>query len=258
MHKSIRLVSLAILLSILNACGSSSSDGGSSATADVQGEWDGSYTITGVPGSTAVTAVIKQGGFGFFYDANGVVYVLPTLNGNTTLTGTITAFAPLGYIFTDGHTQDQFNVSGTASDGSINGNFNGNGETGSFALSRFAPFSGTPSVIAGSWQGFYVGSGEAAVDITMNADGTFSGNDGNGCNITGAASLIGSGSNLISVTVHSTGASSTPGISCAGTLTGLGYESSTDAGIFGGAPGTYYYFGVANANSAFVAEFKAP
>ena len=260
MDRYAKSIFVTALISLLCSCGGGSGGSGNSAptTANVQGEWSGSYSISGVASSTPITAVIESGGFGFFLDSSGVIYVLPVLNGSTTVTGTITAYAPLGYTFTDGHTQDQFNLTGTASDTSITGTFGGNGETGTFTLSKYTPFSGTPSIISGSYQGFYIGSGEAAVDITMNSNGTFSGNDGNGCTIAGTASLVGS-ANLIAVAVDSTGTSTTPGIVCAGTLTGLGFESSTDAfGLFGGAAGTYYYFGVSNANSAFVAEFKAP
>jgi hypothetical protein len=236
--------------------GSSSSSG--STTADVQGEWQGSYSISGVSGSTAVDAVIKTGGYGFFFDANGVIYVLPALSGSTTLTGTLTAYAPLGYTFTNGSTEETFSLSGSVSSSDISGTFGGNNETGTFNLSRYTPYSGTPSITAGTWQGFYVGSGEAAVDLTVDANGNLSGNDGNGCTLTGTLSEV-SGSNLFNVSVQSSGTSTQPGTVCAGTLSGLGYESSNDAsGIFGGAAGTYFYAGVSNSSGAFIAEFKLP
>lgn len=237
----------------LAACGGGGDSSNSTpTTANVQGNWQGSYTISGVSGSTPITAVIQSGGFGFFFDTNGVIYVLPQLSGSTTLSGTITAYAPAGTTFADGHTQDNFSVSGTASDTSISGTFSGNGETGTFSLSSTTPFTGTPALNPGAVFGFYVGVGSGAVNITLNGGGSFFGSDSNGCMLTGQITQVGS-QNLYTVVVHSTGTSSL----CAGTLTGLGFESNADAGhLFGGSTGTYFYIGVANTSDAFVAELN--
>ena len=229
----------------------SSSTGNDPVTFLIQGTWNGSYSISGGPANVAVTSVIAQSGYGFFYDSSGYVYVLPTLNGGPFMSGTLTAYAPAGTTFTNGQTTEQFTVTGTVSNMNISGSFTGNGETGSFTLTRYTPFSGTPSIVAGQWQGYYAGTNAAAVDITMNANGSFSGSDANGCTITGTLTQIQS-SNLFQVSADSSGAG------CAGQLSGLAFESSSDYfNLFGGAAGTYYYVGASNASDAFVAEFLA-
>lgn len=253
--RNLKWLQIGLVLSalVLTACGGGG--GGSSnsgpTTANVQGTWSGSYSINGGPSNVAVTAAIVQGGYGFFYDSTGTVYVLPSLSGSTTLSGTLTAYAPHGMTFPNGQTQEQFSVTGTASSTSISGTFSGNGETGSFSLSPFTPFSGTPSIVAGQWQGYYAGSGGAiSVTGTVTSNGSFTGNDALGCALSGTITQVAS-VDLFTITLTSTGAG------CAGSLTGVGYESSADSfGLFGGAPGQYFYAGVSNGSQAFVAEFK--
>lgn len=242
------------VLGLLSACGGGSSGGGGgSTTADVQGIWHGTYTVSGVSGSTDVQAAIANGGYAFFYDANGFMYVLPKLTGSTTLSGTLTGYAPAGDFFTGGLAMESFDLTGTVSDASIAGTFSGNGVSGTFTLTPFTPYSHTASTVSGSWQGFYAGSGSpGAVALTMHSNGSFTGNDANGCALSGALKQV-TGENLFNVNVTSKGSG------CAGTLNGLAYESSTDTyNFFGGATGTYYYVGVSNAGNAFVAELKAP
>lgn len=248
----LKLIQIGLVLStlVLTACGGGSSSNNSPTTADVQGTWSGTYSISGGSSNVPVTSVIEQGGYGFFLDDQGVIYVLPSLTGSTTLSGTVTAYAPAGTTFQNGLTQEQFSLTGTASSISISGTFSGNGETGTFSLAPYSPYAGSPSIVAGQWQGYYSGAGSSAVDITVNSNGTFSGNDATGCAINGSLSQV-SGNNLFNVSATSTGNG------CAGNLNGLGFESSTDYfGLFGGAAGTYFYVGASNANSAFVAEFK--
>jgi hypothetical protein len=229
--------------------GSGSSSMGDPVTYDIQSTWSGSYSISGEPADVPVTAVIAQSGYGFFYDSNGDVYVLPTLDGGPILSGTLTAYAPKGTTFPDGKATEQFQVTGSVSNTTISGTFSGNGETGSFSLATFTSFTGTPSIIAGQWQGYYVGTTSSAVDITMNTNGSFTGSDADGCTISGSLTEIQS-TNIFQVSVNSVGAG------CAGQLSGLAFESSSDYNnLFGGAMGTYYYVGASNANSAFVAAF---
>lgn len=249
----------ALLLILLSACGGGGSGNygiagsGGGTSANVQGTWQGAYTITGTSGTTAIYAAIAKGGYAFFYDTRGIIYVLPELTGSTTLSGNLTAFAPNGFTFADGKTVETFALTGTASDSLISGSFSGNGSTGKFTLTPSMPFSGNPSIVSGNWQGFYVGSGSpAAVALTMQSAGVFVGTDSNGCTLSGTLTQM-TNENLFAVTVSSSGSSSL----CVGKLTGLAYESSTDASkFFGGTTGTYYYLGVSNATSAFVAELK--
>jgi hypothetical protein len=252
--KSLKTLVL-LAVTVLVGCGGGGSGSSSSntnpVTYDIQGTWSGTYTINGGPANVPVTAEIAQSGIGFFYDNSGVVYVLPTLDGGPVLSGTLIAYAPAGYTFQNGQTTEKFSVTGSVSNTTISGTFSGNGETGSFSLATFTSFTGTPSIIAGQWQGYYAGTSSSAVDITMNADGSFSGSDAYGCTITGTMTQIQS-ANLFTVTADSSGNG------CAGPLSGLAFESTADDfNLFGGASGTYYYVGASNASNAIVAEFLA-
>jgi hypothetical protein len=261
MRPLLRPLLLSFGLWLLTACGGGSSGNvvavpphSGSGTVDATGIWAGSFTIGAGPGSTAVVAVIKQGGASFFYDQSGVIYVLPNFNGGTTVTGTLTAFAPAGVTLTNGKSTETFTVTTTVSSGSITGTFSATdtNETGTFTLTPLIAFNGNPSLVAGDWQGFYLGSGSvASVMLTVQAGGVFVGTDGNGCTLKGNISTAPVG-DVFPVTVDSTG-----GAGCAGNLTGLAFESRQDlSGFFGGTTGTYYYVGVSNATGAFVAELK--
>jgi hypothetical protein len=252
----------ALGLCLLAACGGGSSNealaptgNGGSSTVDATGIWAGSFTVGAGPGSTAIVAVIKQGGASFFYDQTGVMYVLPNFNGGTTITGTLTAFAPVGITLSNGQSTETFNITTSVSSSTITGTFTAtsNNETGTFTLAPLSAFGGNPSIVGGDWQGFYVGSSSspAFIDLTVQSGGVFVGNDANGCHLNGTISTTAT-DDVFPVSVDSTG-----GATCAGMLTGLAFESRQDlSGFFGGATGTYYYVGVSNAAGAFVAELK--
>jgi hypothetical protein len=236
---------------LLSACGGGGTTGvatggdGPSGTVDPTGTWAGTYSVGAGPGSTAIVAVIQKAGPAFFYDQTGVLYVLPEFSGSTKLSGTLTATAPAGVTLSNGQSTETFVVTATVSASAIAGTFTGNNETGSFTLAPIVVFGGNPTIVSGSWQGFYVGSGSAAVALTVQPAGTFAGNDSDGCHLAG------------SLTPVTASVDSTCGASCAGHLTGLAFESNRDLGdLFGGSTGTYYYVGVSNASGAFVAELK--
>lgn len=256
-------VAIAILTLALTACGggggssSGSGSGGNPTTAAVEGIWTGTYTING--GATyPISGAITQNGYGFFYETNGVLYVLPALTGSATYSGTLTAYAPPGNTFSNGQSIATFSVTGSVASQagtatSIQGDFSGSGETGTFTLSPNNPYSGSASVagLAGQWDGYYLGPG-TSITLVIGSNGTFTGNDAVGCNITGTVTQVQPSMNLYQVNLTSTGQAV-----CAGNLSGLGYESSTDAsGDFGGAQGTYAYVGVSNSSSGTVVEIK--
>ncbi len=242
---------------LLSACGGGGTTGvatggdGPSGNVDPTGTWAGSFSVGAGSGSTAIVAVIEKGGAAFFYDQNGVMYLLPEFSGSGKLSGTLTAIAPAGVILSNGQSTETFMVTATVSTSSITGTFTGNNETGSFTLAPLAVFGGTPSIVSGNWQGFYVGSGSVAVALTVQPAGTFVGHDSNGCNLSGSLTPV-TGQDLFTASVDSTG-----GASCAGALSGLAFESNHDlSGLFGGSTGTYYYVEVSGQGGALVAELK--
>lgn len=257
MRRSLLRLLVLMLFGCLGACGGGDNGAIGTATpgtgakaAQVQGVWSGSLTIAGSSTSSIIFAVVTQGGDAFFFDQNGVLYVLPPVTGATTLTGDLTAFAPMGVVFGNGQSMQTFSVTAAVSASSIDGSFSGNGETGNFTLMPANPFNGNPSIVGGNWQGFEVGSG-SAVDLTVQPGGVFVGNDADGCNLDGSLKQLQSGQDLFTVTLTSNGSN------CPGRLNGLAFQSATDiADLFGGDQGIYYYIVVSNASGAFVAELK--
>lgn len=224
----------------------------------VQGVYFGSYTISGTPGSTAVYGAIQSGGYGYFADTGGVSYVLSSLTDSGAYSGTLTAYAPLGQTFPTGSNMAMFSVNGTATDNgsyvaAVTGNFTGSGESGSFTI-NYQPITTNAlslGALAGSYAGFYWGSSSTSISLTVTASGSFSGSDGYGCQISGTLTPV-PGYDLVQVTASSTGQPV-----CAGTLAGLGFESTQDlSGQFSHAAGTYVYVGASNTKAGFAAELK--
>ncbi len=254
---------LAMVTALLTACGGGGGGygGGSSSGSTpipVQGVYFGTYSISGTPGSTAVYGAIQSGGYGYFADTQGVTYMLSSLTDSGAYSGTLTAYAPPGQTFPTGSNMATFSVSGTATDNgsyvtAVSGNFTGSGESGSFTI-NYQPITSTAlslSGLAGSYSGFYWGSNSTSIALTVNASGSFSGSDGDGCQISGTLIPV-PGYDLVQVTASSTGQPV-----CAGTLTGLGFESTQDiSGQFSHAAGTYMYVGASNAKAGFAAELK--
>ena len=248
---------LLMILAALAACGGGGGDtatGGvtSPGTADVEGLWTGTYTAVGDPKVTVYGAIVK-GGYAFFYDTKGILYVLPKLNGGTTVSGDITSYVPIGLHFSDDNSlQQTYHLTATASDTVIKGDYVGDGLDATFSIHPFTPYSGTPSVVAGDWQGFYVGSHSVALALTVHTNGNLAGSDSDGCVISGKITQIQPGEDIFRVTLTSTG-----GPLCYGEQKGLAFESSTDAdGLFGHAAGTYYYMAVSSTAGGFIAALQ--
>lgn len=229
--------------------------GNGGGTADIEGVWYGSYTLSGQTGSKPVIAVIEQGGYAFFYDDTGAVFVLPKLTGTSTFGGTLNVYAAFGGTLPDGSTHESFALaSGKESATAISANFAGNGKTGSFSLKPLATQANGVVVLNGTLPGFYLGSGgTTALSLTLQPGGVLAGTDAFGCNIAGTFGQLQSG--IIQFAFHSTGTSA----ACGGTTAGLGFVTNQDIfNLFGGAAGNFLYVVASNSQGAFVAELKFP
>lgn len=256
-------LAIVILVSMVLLAGCGGGGGGYNSSTPpglipVQGVYFGSYTISGTPGSTAVYGAIQSGGYGYFADTQGVSYVLSSLTDSGAYNGTLTAYAPPGQTFPTGSNMATFSVNGTATDNgsyvtAVIGNFTGSGESGSFTI-NYQPITTNAlslGALVGSYTGFYWGSSSTSISLTVTASGSFSGSDGYGCQISGTLTPV-PGYDLVQVTASSTGQPV-----CAGTLAGLGFESTQDlSGQFSHAAGTYVYVGASNAKAGFAAELK--
>lgn len=234
--------SMAVLL--LAACG-----GGD--TLDLQGEWTGTYFADGATNPpVTLKAIIGAAGPTILFDGSGFSYVMSPRAGSN-LAATLTVYPPYGFIFTGGKRTLSAIMAGSATDSSMTGQLQIQGATAQFSMKRAAPFTGAPSVVAGSWQGAALGS--RGVALTVADDGTAIGTDSFGCQLGGHITPVSAGENLFTVTLHSNGG----GTLCGLDLTGLAYESGTDEfDSFGGGAGTYYVMAVYNVNEAMVAEFR--
>ena len=221
----------------------------------VQGIYYGQYTVTGAASPVDVYGAVDSGGFAYFTDEYGALYVLPTIKDTGTVSGIMTAYAPPGQTFSNGESVTTFQVNATAGASGvfITGGFSQPGESGSFQLNYEPLTISNVTAAAGAYQGFYWGNGgNTAISLTLNPDNTFTGTDGFGCQISGAITPI-PGYNLFTVS-----ADSTVQAVCAGNVSGLGFAGTDDlTGQFGGVPGVYFYVGAANAKAGFTAEFKA-
>lgn len=248
----------AVAAVLLSGCGGGSSggSGGSTSSVSAQGVYFGSYTVSGVQGKVSVFGAILANGYAYFGDSQGALYVLPSGIKSGSFGGALKAYAPIGQVFANGQNIVTFSLSGNAAASggdvtSISGAFSGAGESGTFNIGYQNVSQNTVSLSAlvGTWQGYYWGSGSTSISLTVNSDGTFSGNDGLGCSITGRVSVV-AGSDLVKANATSSGNSN-----CVGAVTGLGFVDNSDlGGFFGNANGTYLYFGASNPNAGFVAE----
>lgn len=279
MYRLAKLLLSLVLLAAISGC----PDQGDSGPADVQGLWTGTLelqppsNIGGQSTTTQVYGAIQEHGYGFIYDSNGNFIKLPPLSNVQTIDGdgleTYGCFDGINtctqYYYQNNDTYNNvIHVIGSAYHDFIIASFSrplqpicigpcfGSSfqPNSGFKLRPYVPYAGTPSLITGQWQGEYLNFG-LSVDIVVDDDGAFSGSDAFGCRMTGSIKQIQTGKNLFSVSVK--GSYSFDAMSCSGTLTGLGYLSSTGSGQFKGVDGVYMILGYSDSSlNAYVAEFK--
>ncbi|HVA62646.1 MAG TPA: hypothetical protein VNF74_02890 [Terriglobales bacterium] len=246
----------------LGACGGAASPAGSGGTGGnsgtpppsvaVNGAYTGSYTVSG-QAATPVLGALSATSAGYFADSNGFVYILPAIPSSGTVSGTVTGYAPPGQAFSSGKTVQTFTVTGAATGATgsaISGTIAGGGINATFTLaSKPIAASATLAGLAGSYTGFYTGSTQATLSLSLSSAGAITGFDSFGCSITGTLATAADG--LFTITGNSSGNG------CASDFTGMGFAATSDlANAFSGAAGTYVYVGASNASSAFAAELK--
>ncbi|MGH8398138.1 MAG: hypothetical protein ACRETA_07835 [Gammaproteobacteria bacterium] len=270
----LRFIALFVICSsgLIASCGGSSSTNPASTVVlqVVPGPWTGTYNLNN-SSDIPVTGTVSSGGFGYFADKQGNVFMIQFVPQQSPFTSTIIGIAPAGQVFSDGNHIDTFLVNGnytsttteTNMTASLTGIDTGNytqyagfattGFNGNFTMTSFVTDTGTPSVasLTGQWDGYYTGKSSTSVAITINADATISGNDGYGCSISGSIVQQDPGSNVFFVNYIASGSS------CPGVMNGLAFESTKDvSGAFGNATGLYLYMGVFSPNVAYSVELK--
>jgi hypothetical protein len=273
---SVKLITPTFILCIsalITGCFGSGSSGTTTTTTILQvdpGPWAGTYNLNG-SNDIAVTGTVALGGYGYFADNQGNVFLIASVPEQSPFSATTIGTAPPGETFPDGKVVDTFiangNYSSTATVTNIQATMTGidpgnctsysgcayTGVNGNFTLQSIVPYASTPTIagLQGQWNGYYIGKSSTSLTITINADGTFSGNDGYGCAISGSLVQQDPGTNTFFVNYLTTGSG------CPGTMNGLAYESSKDvSGEFGGVAGTYFYLGLFAPNVAYSVELK--
>ncbi|HEX4300001.1 MAG TPA: hypothetical protein VH327_03950 [Gammaproteobacteria bacterium] len=260
MDVRIRAALAALSLVLLSSCGG----GSSSDNSDFEGIWRGTYTPDG-SSRVPLVAVARHGSTAFFYDSNGLTFVIPNFAGPGDVAQGGQLFPAFGFIFDNGSHSLPIDLKASVSASQITGTLTVNAAVLRFALTGDRPFSGDPSIVPGRWTGSVRGPdtagtdltfGRAPITVTVAPDGTFSGTELSGCNISGTITPSLSGDNLFDVSLTQ---SSFRGFEhCGGAMAGLGYESDTDdADFFEHAPGIYYYIVVSNNNVALDLELHA-
>lgn len=254
----------------LVGCGSSSSSSNppTPILEVVPGPWSGTYNLNG-GSQVAVTGAISAGGFGYFADSNGNVFLLQSVPNTTPFTSTLIGTPASGtnfpvvngvvsfivngnYSSTNTSTSMQatltsFDIAGTPP------TITSTGLKGNFTLNTSTPYNGTPSLagLQGQWDGYYLGKTSTATTLTFTSNGSFSGNDANGCAISGSLVQQDPQTNLFYVNYTARGSG------CPGVMNGLGFLSSTPISAnFGGAAGTYLELGLFGLSVAYSAELK--
>ena len=261
LRRSALILSFAVLVflgALIISCGGSGSGSGitkgCTGSYNVVGDWQGSLSSGG--GSSSVAGVINTSGLAVFIDdspavsdpASGSVLVMPTISGACSFSGTATAYESTG------GGSGSASVQGTvSSSSSISAQLTASGGTGTLTLSSFSPISGSAKALSGTTTADIQGGAGLFATIMPTGTGasmTITNTSASLCApFNGTFTQEGS-NNIFDVSITFTGS----GIGCpSGTVTGLGFESSSDYfNLNDGAAGTYLY-GVSS-GSAFVLE----
>jgi len=246
------LLGLTFLAAVTINCNNSSSPkpmGCTGGPYNVAGDW--TLTVSDNGSSISGPGVISSSGQALFFQtatagsASGDTWVLPAITGSCSFSGALLSYdTPLSGGSTGG---DILNGSITSATSISASGTSGN----SYALAPNSPLTGSVAVPSGTlfaqvegqifvdqWQVTFSPTGE-------NASMILNGSDGQGCTLTGSFTEEGT-SPVFDVLITYTGCPVT------GTVSGLGFESSSDYfNMNAGATGTYLYAVSSNSASVF-------
>jgi hypothetical protein len=261
----VAFVSLALIAAFTLGCGSSSKT--TTITCDtvfnVVGDWQVTVSTTG-GGSVSGYGAIDSSGLALFFDTDAVdddsgdTLELPTLTGNCSFSGNLTAYAEPGGL--DSGSVVSVAASGNVtSNTSITGTFSGS-SSGTISATAFSPLTGSPTALTGALNGEVEGAinGQPILlPLVFSQSGsnqsmsfTTNSNLSPNCSVTGTFTQVAT-NNVFDVSMTFTGTD------CAltGTFTGLGFESGTDYFNFNNqATGTYLYADILDSTDTFVME----
>jgi hypothetical protein len=255
---------LAFVAAIITSCGSSGNKISTMCTGgpfSVAGDWQGALSVNGINANIA-GAINSKGQAVFFDDSpasdpnSGSVLVLPAITGQTcSFSGSSIIYAAplaLGVILTG-------SAKGTiSSNSSISATGTFNNSSSNVTLSSFAPITGSATALTGV-KDANIQQGPPLGQLTLTQSGSgasmsLASFGATACPVNGTFTQDGS-TNVFDVSLTFSGTSQV----CppAGTITGLGFESTTDYFGLTGSPqiqGTYLY--AASSTSAIVVEIS--
>jgi len=258
-------VSLVLIGVMTISCGSSSNSNNKTCTGgpfNVVGPWQ--LSATNPSGSLTAYGAIDSAGLALFFDdslttGSGDTLQLPSITGACSFTGNLNAFPEPGGPNSGQLVTDSVQGSVTSSS-SIAGTFSGSA-SGSFSATPFSPIATVTAITA--QMGGQVQGTLNSVPLLFSLNFTQSGSNdsmafttavvnGRDCSVAGTFTEQGT-SNVFDVSITFTGTQCGIG---AGTLTGIGFESSSNYFNIAGAPaGTYLYADVLASSNTFVMEF---
>jgi len=259
------LSSLALVGALAVSCGSSSSSNNTTVCRTVYsvvGNWQMTVTDTGGTPLTMYGA-IDSAGLALFFDNSpstgnsGDTAQLPTITGNCSFSGNITAYGEPGGPNSGSVVLDSTEGSVT-SNSAFNGTFSGPA-SGTYSAASFPPLTGAVIAVSGNKTGVVQGAlNNQAVLLPVLFTSTGTGTSTNFstvgvnpvCMVSGSFTQVGA-SNVFDVSMTFNG-----GCAISGTFTGLGFEGSSDYfNVNGGNPDTYLYADILNGANTFVVEF---
>ena len=187
------LLGLFLLLGLVACGGGNGGDGGTTVNASANGLWEGTFTESGV-GTFDVSGLLYNGRIIAISESAGAIYDGSyTVSGNN-ISGNVTAYQVNGVPFATA------TISGTVTEqGSISVSFNTSyGSSGTMSLFFNSIYNRTSSLslVAGNWS--YT-NGAYSLTVAVQNDGSYWGQDSDGCVISGTIGLLDTSYNLYSM-----------------------------------------------------------
>lgn len=195
---------------IISACEGGGGGGSSSpftppAAQSISGIWIGTFISNVTYRTESVTGLIAETGSARFASTS----TLAQYNGGISVSGnsfsaTVTAYAPLGYVFPDGSQVGSVSMSGIfTAKNAMSGTYSGVGDFGTFSLTYSGLYERPSSLAAlvGNWTGIVSGSTNT-LTIMIDPSGNMSGSSTLGCNYSGNIGIIDSSYNAYSVNLN--------------------------------------------------------
>lgn len=194
---SLAVMAGGVVLALLSSCGGGGSGGGGGTIPQDQslgGFWTGSLTIDGEPGTQELVGISTEDNRFRFISVDTAAQFVGTATANgTSVTGSGTAYAPLGFVWLNGSTVTTVSMTATINERvSFVGSWSsGTGESGTFNFTYDAEYEKDSSLalLAGVWTVYDVNLNPFAT-FTIEPDGRFSAQNAEGCITAGRFSLI--------------------------------------------------------------------